>query len=414
MKDAIMKNRKLIGLVQRYPNLSFSEISRMLGISTQTVIRKVEHLKKKGILRAPIATLDASKIGLKTYILIFTIKNKEQFENMFITLNSYNYIRSFNYFYGEKNGFFAFFEIPEEHPEKTHQKLMKFLSYLEESNFYENLIMDQLIGESAVYYPPYPNSGLNKKNFSLSLLNQELKKRVGTVIPAISISKLNQLKPLDLLVLFRITGDYTTSQMSMLREYRKGKKLTDKNGITKIEALYIRELKKVFDGRTENAIKMDLSRSFRLVKDKLVKNPRWNIDRTFLPETIQRIFLLKNLTSEEKGNLFRIVEEAKKRVKKSHPALKFQTVINFAEKYTYFNILVPYYYDTKISWIISQNFNVEQSFITDYFGYMGTTYHLQLQNINFDTMTWRTDDYWMYEEPIEIIEKQIKRRKVFI
>jgi len=49
----------------------FRKIAKKLGISTQTVIKRHDELKKKGIIRQPSITIDLNKVGYEGVVHLF-------------------------------------------------------------------------------------------------------------------------------------------------------------------------------------------------------------------------------------------------------------------------------------------------------------------------------------------------------
>lgn len=71
--DAV--DRKLLGLLATDASLSYAELGRALNLSPPAVHERVKRLKRDGVIKATVATLDGKKLGrpLLAFIHIDTI-----------------------------------------------------------------------------------------------------------------------------------------------------------------------------------------------------------------------------------------------------------------------------------------------------------------------------------------------------
>ena len=64
MEQLNILDQKIINVLQNYTLEPYSKQAEMLGISPQTMIRRVDSLKERGILRFPIASFIPERISL--------------------------------------------------------------------------------------------------------------------------------------------------------------------------------------------------------------------------------------------------------------------------------------------------------------------------------------------------------------
>jgi Lrp/AsnC family transcriptional regulator len=61
-------DRRILSLLQDDNTLSIAELSERVGLSQSPCWRRVQRLRAEGIIRAEVALVDRSKVGLKTQI----------------------------------------------------------------------------------------------------------------------------------------------------------------------------------------------------------------------------------------------------------------------------------------------------------------------------------------------------------
>lgn len=77
---------KILRLLQKDGRMSYSELSRKIGIPTSTVRFKVNRLLKMGIIKKIMAILDPVKLGYKITLIILLKVDAKKIKSVFETL----------------------------------------------------------------------------------------------------------------------------------------------------------------------------------------------------------------------------------------------------------------------------------------------------------------------------------------
>lgn len=61
-------DRRILSILQQDSSLSMAELAERVGLSPSPCWRRVQRLKEEGVIRAEVALVDRSKVGLQTQI----------------------------------------------------------------------------------------------------------------------------------------------------------------------------------------------------------------------------------------------------------------------------------------------------------------------------------------------------------
>lgn len=398
-------DRKILLVLQHYPDEAFSTLAKKLEISPQTMIRRVNSLKQKGILFHPIASFVPERIHLTRYLVTLNISSLHQYTLLQMSLASFDYIRSYNRFYGEKFGMLAVFDLPEEGKAQFH----KYLDYLVEQEYCDSYVVDKATGYRVSKPEPLPNYTRDPEVFNLIEFWQKRKEKSEKLPRLPSPVKLEALEPLHMLLLRDLTTyakngheiGLRTKQTDLIEHYRQyyqhlGKKIR----LTDTEKYYYANLSEFFDTRNKHNMKVDFGRKYyNVVRSHLITNPRWNFSRKLFEQHVTRAYLIRNVPNKEKAQLFRLLSE-------DNPP--FQTGFELLNNGIFLRFTIPPYYDTKLNYIIWNTFKDYSICSLDFFGKHGMWWPFYIENFNWDTNYWKIDEDWLYNNTLASIEKKLK------
>jgi len=388
---------KIIYAVNAFPTKSFASIAKKVKTSPQTVIRRIQKIKQNGLLRNITSSYNPSVLGLDTYYLFFFVSNKMQQQRMKQALHCYPYIKELKKIYGRRFGFFSVFAIPR----GSFNPFYKYIDYLFENNFFDDLIIDRGTGQHITYIPAFPESNLNKKNFSLFLFKQELlnSDKLLQEQNEIKMYDISDLSPMHFLLLHRLNRNFSQSQKQLVSDFRNIINNPKGNTFPTSNNEYLVDYLSEYFNRKEPAIRMDMSRKYTFVLNNFIDSIQYSFNPLFFSPRIPRYYLLKNITEEEKAQILNFIEEAIKRRGKSNPSLQFQLSAHSTEKGLLLYTVLPYFYDAKISKIIWKIFPVEKSYMIDIFSETNKVFPFNINNVNLKKQIWKTDIEWMFEKP---------------
>lgn len=406
-------DKEIIRMLENYPLEPYSAIAKRMERATSTVIRRIlgddpksreESLQGRGILKGVIASFIPEKLSLVRYSVIMSISQLHQFSLIENALSRHNYLRGFNRFYGEQFGMYAYFDFPQN---QEHQ-LKKFLEYCVEQEYCNDYKIYESMGYRLARPAPLPRYTSDPKNYDLiSFWQKRLEK--DTNLPRInSILPLDTLEPLHLKLLKDLSTtwkngnviDARTKQTDLIQHYRSMyNALAKKTKLTKFEEHLLYNLSDLFDGRNEHNLKVEFGRKYYNPIREIIVNPRWNIERKVTEQNISRAFFIENVPEKEKAQFYRFLTEE---------IPPFQLGCELFNNGIFLRMTLPPYHDAKMNYLIWTTFKNYKVFSLDYFDKHGFWLPFQPQNYDLEQKSWRTDDYWLWDEIIENIQSRLK------
>jgi DNA-binding Lrp family transcriptional regulator len=405
--------------LQNYPLEAYSSLAQKLKVSPQTMIRRVNSLQNKGILRYPIASFVPERIGLARYSVVFNISQLHQFTLLQNALSEYNYIRAYNRFYGERFGIYALFDLPQ----NINGMFNKFLEYLVEEEFCESYTIFKSTGHRFSSPAPLPNYTSEPETFKLvEFWQKRLQKSsdlVNGVRSAVTVKNgkivvitedgEKPIEPLHFLLLRDLTSHSSngkqvgirTKQTELIEYYREyyqhlGKKIR----LTETENHFYYNLSEFFDTRNGHNTKVDFGRKYyNIVKNYLISNPRWNFVRKSFEEHVARAYIIEDVSEKEKAQFFNFISE------ETPP---FNTGIELLDRSIFLRLTLPPYYDSKFSYLLWSTFKDHKIYSLDYFGEHGNYYTFYIDNFDWNSSNWRTDEDWLFNSVVEKIDEKLK------
>ncbi|HSF77925.1 MAG TPA: Lrp/AsnC family transcriptional regulator [Steroidobacteraceae bacterium] len=68
--DLDITDRRILDALQRDGSLSAADVGQLLGLSTTTCWRRIQHLEKAGVIRKRVALLDRAALGLDVVVFV--------------------------------------------------------------------------------------------------------------------------------------------------------------------------------------------------------------------------------------------------------------------------------------------------------------------------------------------------------
>ncbi|NHJ31374.1 MAG: AsnC family transcriptional regulator [Asgard group archaeon] len=382
-------DKKLIQTLLKNPTKTHAFIGKEIGVSTQTVARRIQKLQERRILFKLIARPDYLNLHLKRCFVIFNLSEYEQFYKTEMAVRFHNYLRGWNRFYGNEFGVLAEFQIPL----NGINLFKRYLNFFREQKFFKNYEIFSCTGVEIRNEAPFPNEWIRNYRFEEAMENIP---KQNTSLPDIEITtKLEDLSLMHLFILRDFTWNLNTSQTELIEKYKHQWKNTKKKNVKLYEYL-----NRYFSLRTENALKMDMSRKCSFVKSNLLVNERWNFNRSlFELNNIVRYTIIKG-SKNEISKLFNFF-------KKYEPP--FDANLMIFENGIGLQTSMNQKYDAIFTEILWKYYPKMRTYLQDYFDYHGLYFPFYLENFDLDKHTWKVDEKWLLSEPIRNVELAIRQ-----
>ena len=410
-------DQKILNVLQNYTLEPYSKQAERLGISPQTMIRRVESLKKKEILRFPIASFIPERLSLSRYGVMFSISSLHQFTLLQNALSEHKYIRAYNRFYGENFGIYAHFDLPP----NTEAIFTKYLEYLLNEEYCDSYFIMKSMGYRLSQPEPLKSYSSEPEKLKFDVISfWEKRLNKSTTLPRLpSAIDSNLIEPLHFMLLRDLTTsvrngttiDIRSKQTELVKHYRDYyESLAKKIKLTDAEEACLYNLSSFFDtknipknenGKTivSDAAKVEFGRKYySLVFNNLITNPRWNFSRKLSEQHVTRAYFIENIPEQEKAQIFRFLNEEK---------IPFQTFFELFNKGIFLRLSMPPYYDSKINYLIWSSFKDYKIYSLDFFGKHGTYWTFEFDSYDWAKKGWKTDDEWMYDSVIENINYKL-------
>ena len=410
-------DQKILNVLQNYTLEPYSKQAERLGISPQTMIRRVESLKEREILRFPIASFIPERLSLSRYGVMFSISSLHQFTLLQNALSEHKYIRAYNRFYGENFGIYAHFDLPP----NTEAIFTKYLEYLLNEEYCDSYFIMKSMGYRLSQPEPLKSYSSEPEKLKFDVISfWEKRLNKSTTLPRLpSAIDSNLIEPLHFMLLRDLTTsvrngttiDIRSKQTELVKHYRDYyESLAKKIKLTDAEEACLYNLSSFFDtknipknenGKTivSDAAKVEFGRKYySLVFNNLITNPRWNFSRKLSEQHVTRAYFIENIPEQEKAQIFRFLNEEK---------IPFQTFFELFNKGIFLRLSMPPYYDSKINYLIWSSFKDYKIYSLDFFGKHGTYWTFEFDSYDWAKKGWRTDDEWMYDSVIENINYKL-------
>ena len=424
MEQLNILDMKILHMLQNYPLEPYSAIAEKLKISTSTLIRRIKGDKgliKRGILRYALTSFTPERIALQRFGVMFSISSLHQFTLLQNALSEHNYIRGYNRYYGESYGIYAYFDLP-----ANQEAIFKrFCDHLVAEEYCDDYSIMKSLGYRFSSPQQMPIFTESPEHFDLISFWEKRLSKSQTLPRLPSSIDLNTIEPLHFLMLRDMTRsvkngrtiDFRSKQTELIEHYFDYyKALNKKITLTEPEKDFYFNLSELFKNMpipndpnekvkiTEN-VKVEFGRKYyNLVMNNLITNPRWNISRSVFEQHVTRVYFIENVPEQEKAQFYRFITE------ETPP---FQTGFELYNSGILLRLTLPPYYDSKINYLIWSTFKDYKIYSLDFFSTKksGLIWPFYINNFDWKTKNWRTDEDWMFTSVVDGINDKLKNNK---
>jgi len=388
---------ELLRILENYPLLSYSEHAKMLNVSTQTLIRRVEKLQDEDILREVHSTLKPEKMELERYVVIFEIAEIDQLKQLELSCDIHPYTSSRNRLFGQFYGLFAVFDIPK--GSKKH--LESFLEFTLGREFCSHYQMYKSVGRRLFYPQPFHKNITNIEKFEIEkYLSKQIDQETVAKEKDISEDIVFELHPIQLLILRDITTNMRTPMSKLAHKYKSYLEIDEKkeryDSLPKGFRPYIEEF--FSDNRTENAIYIDFKKKYQRIINNVIEDYWWGVNRKYFEMFVRFTYIICDIDEAEKSRLFSLFREFRP---------PFSIYIEDLGKNIGLTFSLPPYYQIKVSYWIKRNYERFSVYLADSFGYNAVKYRFYVHNYDLKNRKWKEDKDWMLDGVVKGIQEKI-------
>ncbi|MFW9852816.1 MAG: winged helix-turn-helix transcriptional regulator [Candidatus Thorarchaeota archaeon] len=274
--DISTKDLALIFALEEDPFISITKLAEMLKLSRPTVKKRMENLKKQGILGKPIALYQPENLGLERKHIFAEVSTQGDLKKLEKACEEHPYTRYRVRTFGGTFGLYMQFEIPP----NTLQLLNEFMLNLQESKFIINFKIFESCGTRTVSFPDL--SKFNVENLTWDFSWDKWFKSLKSYSSEINNLEKEETdfsvyKPSHLQVLRKISSDASINQSE----------LKDVLGLSKTEA----------------------HRSYKYVMDKYIDRVRLIYDRESFNLTETYLAISTFIGEEKQGQIYNQMKE---------------------------------------------------------------------------------------------------------
>ncbi len=401
MKGFSREILEILRILENYPLDSFSGHARKLGISTQTMIRKVEYLKDADRIREVHSTLNPEKMGLERYVVIFKTTTVEQISFLELSCDIHPYTNSRNRLFGHMYGLFTVFDIPK----GTLRHLESFLEFMVGREFCSQYQIYKSAGERAYYTQPVHNNITDLDEFDIEgYFSKKLTGKPKTEINVSAEVSEDTFHPIHLLILRDITINMRIPMSELCQEYKKYLTLPkEKENFNVLPEGFRPYLEEFYaEDRTENAIYLDFKKKYHFITDNFIEDYWWGVNRKYFEMFIRFSYIIRDIKEEEKSRLFRVLSEFRP---------PFSIYMEDLGKDLFITLSLPPYYQIRMSYWMRNHYENLSFYMMDSFGYNAVKYRFYVHNYNIKNQKWREDTEWMFEGVVKSVQESIAKKQ---
>lgn len=391
----------ILRILENYPLDSFSDHARKLGISTQTMIRKVEYLKDADKIREVHSTLNPEKMGFERYVVIFKTTTVEQISFLELSCDIHPYTNSRNRLFGHMYGLYTVFDIPK----GTKKYLESFLEFMLGREFCSHYKIYKSAGKRAYYPQPFHNNVTDMAEFDIEeYFSKNVNWKPKIKVNESSEFSINKFHPIHLLILRDITINMRTPMSQLSQKYKEyltlPKEEENFDGLPEGFRPHIEEF--FAEDRTENAIYIDFKKKYHFIIDNFIEDYWWGVNRKYFEMFIRFSYIISNIKEEEKSRLFRLLSEFRP---------PFSIYMEDLGQDLFITLSLPPYYQIRMAYWMRSNYENLSFYMSDSFGYNAMKYRFYVHNYNIKDQKWREDEEWMFKGVVKGIQESIAKKQ---
>jgi hypothetical protein len=390
----------ILRILENYPLDSFSDHARKLGISTQTMIRKVEYLKDADKIREVHSTLNPEKMGFERYVVIFKTTTVEQISFLELSCDIHPYTNSRNRLFGHMYGLYTVFDglyTVFDIPKGTKKYLESFLEFMLGREFCSHYKIYKSAGKRAYYPQPFHNNVTDMAEFDIEeYFSKNVNWKPKIKVNESSEFSINKFHPIHLLILRDITINMRTPMSQLSQKYKEyltlPKEEENFDGLPEGFRPHIEEF--FAEDRTENAIYIDFKKKYHFIIDNFIEDYWWGVNRKYFEMFIRFSYIISNIKEEEKSRLFRLLSE-------------FRPPFSIYME----DLGQDLFYQIRMAYWMRSNYENLSFYMSDSFGYNAMKYRFYVHNYNIKDQKWREDEEWMFKGAVKGIQESIAKKQ---
>ncbi len=356
---------KIILLLESDPLMSYSKLAEELGVSWPTAKKRIADLKKRGVIRTPVALCNSKALGLKRLSVIWTVRTIDDLIKLEKLCDAHPYTIYRSRGYGNEYILFAQFNIP---PETI--PLMKELNdnlveqkYCDEATI---LLSSGVRTESFTDLTWYDLSS-NKWNFDWNewfelYLNQS---EVFSPPDHLSSVDLKKWKPIDFKILRELTKNPEIKQTELSQKF--------------------------------NLSLTSTHHSYTTVFNNLISSVRARFDRIMFNQVNTRLFWIPNVNETKLYKFFNFIN--------NHP-LPFRIGLDILKGngLLLWGVSLPPFHEHQLALILWRLFQTSYTYTLDTSLDRSMIYWFYPDNFDFKTSYWKIDREYVVDQPLADIQ----------
>jgi DNA-binding Lrp family transcriptional regulator len=348
------------------PLLSFSDLADELGVSWPTAKKRVDILKDRGVIRAPIAIYNVKILGLERITVIWSLRREEDLKTIEKICDIHPYTVYRGRGYGDGYILLAQFNVPPE--------TIPLMKELLEITVKENYAIDaELLQSSGYRTETSPN--LNHYNPDKNEWNFDWKEWIGYVndqpeLPPLkddfNVDDLKDWKPIDFQVLRELTKNPEIKQAELMRKF--------------------------------NLTRTNTHVVYNTVFNKLIAGVRLRYDRILFNLVNTRLFWIPNPNKQRVNQFFNLIKDLPPPFRLGVDILQDQGLLLWGGA-------LPTFHEHQLAHTIWSLFQDFHSYTLDTSVDRSMLYWFYPDNFDFDTHYWKTDRDYLIENPLKELKQ---------
>ncbi|OLS32129.1 MAG: hypothetical protein HeimAB125_12040 [Candidatus Heimdallarchaeota archaeon AB_125] len=399
MKGFPNELRDILHLLENNPLKSFSELAKVLSVSTQTFSRRFEELKKKEIIYEVHSSLNPESLLLERYVVIFIVNSIIDIKKLELSCDLHPYTISRHRLFGSDYGLFAIFDIPA----GSYNNLTTFFEILQQRDFCKKFFIYTSSKNRILHVNPLLDNIIDSEEFDIvGYFSQSVEDKQVENLGREFTSNSLEFHPIELLILRDITTNMRIPITELLKKYQNYLKLpSDKDAFYSLPRGFRPYLKEFFaEDRSENAIYLDFKKKYHSIVDNHIESYWLGVNRKYFEMFVRLLYIIHDVPKEEKLRLFTLLRTIRP---------PFYIYVEELGRDMLISISLPPYYLTKFAYYLRDNFEKFSVYLIDSFESNAMKYRFYVHNYDIINHKMRDDKEWMITEPIKSIKDDISK-----
>ncbi len=386
---------EILRLLENYPLKSYNELAEKIGVSTQTLIRRVKDLESRNIIRTVHSSLNPESMLLERYVVIFLVSSLDQVSLLELSCDIHPYTSSRNRIFGSEYGLYTKFDIPI----GSYNHFKSFLEMMNNKEYCDKFFVYKSEGNRIFYPQPYCNNIMDIDDFDIKgYFSKKINEKNSNFQEKNLLSSSVEYHPIQLLILRDITTNMRTPMSQLLVRYKSYLNISKDK-----ESFHNLPIKDYFsEEKTENAIYIDFKKKYHSILNKYVENYWLDVNRKYFSMFIRFAYVISGISKSEKSDIFNLLRNERP---------PFSIYLEDFGKYLYLSISLPPYYQTQFAYLMKLTYENFSTYLLDSFGYNAVKYRFYVHNYDIDKQKWRDDRDWMYDKVIQNIDDKVSENQ---